>query len=122
MKVIQLDENREAITEEPTHNTNMDSTQDYLRNVIEDLVNETEATEDHKLTANNAEFLINTTAEFVRRNVTKFVQGSKEHGDNFLTEVDHIDESYKEVCDLLNYICAIRHNNRQNDVRYRCGN
>lgn len=65
------------------------------------------------------QFLVITTTEFVRDNIRKYLNGVKEHGPGFLTEVDHLNEAYKEVMDQLNYIKAAQYNKRIFDARYR---
>lgn len=66
----------------------------------------TQDIENYKLTDTNKTFLVDTLTEQVRAAINKYIIGSAEHGDDFLTEVDHLREATKEVTDLIFYLNA----------------
>ena len=89
-----------------------------IRNFIEDLVTQREKLHDHKLTGELHDFLINTLTTDLTDSIDKFINGSKEHGDDFLTAVHHIDELHKELIDARFYLAAIKYGTRRYDKRY----
>lgn len=60
-------------------------------------------TVEHELNHVEQEFLATTMEDFVHTAVEKYIRGSKEHGEGFLTEVDHVREIKAETIDLLFY-------------------
>jgi hypothetical protein len=89
-----------------------------LHTAIATAIATAEVEEGYSLPAETVGFLLDTYEEFVLRGITKFIRGAIEHGDNFLTDLDHIDEAYVETIDQLSYISAARYIKRLHDQRY----
>lgn len=74
-----------------------------LRIEILRLISHSQDNLEHELSPKEQEFVANTLEDFVIQAVSKYIAGSKEHGEGFLTEVDHVREIRAETIDLLFY-------------------
>lgn len=77
-----------------------------LHRVISSLVARQEISNDHELTRQEHEFLVETLASFVVDASNKFILGSKHHGDNFLLGVNHLQELRVEIIDSMFYLAG----------------
>ncbi len=89
-----------------------------IHKTIEDLVLARERTLDFKLSTTSFQFLVDTISTDVLSSVDKFINGAREHGDDWLTGVDHVEELTKEIIDLRFYNAAIKYKQRKYDKRY----
>lgn len=94
------------------------SPESQLMQIVADLIKQTELNYQHTLTIQNSTFLRETLHKSVLRRITKYIKGSIEHGDEFLTEVDHLQEAILEVEDLSFYLEAAVRTKLAFDMRY----
>lgn len=90
-----------------------------LAETINHLVKHKEEQLNHEISQENKRFLVETISEFVLRAVHKYINGSKEHGDDFLHNVDHLRECQNEVTDLIFYIGGALRKQHNFDNRFQ---
>lgn len=90
-----------------------------LEEMVTRVIHEKEIDQDHELTAENKAFLQCTVVNLITAAITKYITGSKEHGDDFLYSVDHIGEMAKEQIDSIFYTQAALRKLRNFDERYK---
>ena len=73
---------------------------------------------EHEISSEEKHFLLSTITDGVLLRVHKYVAGSKEHGDGFLTNVDHLSEIQKELADLDFYVAGTLRKQQDFDKRY----
>lgn len=98
------------------------SPESQLMQSIADLIKQTELNRQHTLTPKNVIFLRETLHKSVLRRITKYIKGSAEHGDEFLTEVDHLQEALLENDDQSFYLEAAINTKLAFDIRYNAEN
>lgn len=74
-----------------------------LSESLSELIIHKERELDHELSPANKKFLQETLTETCLIGISKYIRGSMEHGDNFLQEVDHLGELFKENIDSIFY-------------------
>lgn len=89
-----------------------------LRETIEELIRLQERDVGLKLSIESFDFLVSVCLNFVHGNISKFINGAAEHGDDFLTSVDHAGELQKEILDSANYLAALVIKMRKFDQRF----
>lgn len=71
--------------------------------LVEEIILQQEENEGYKLNLEEHTFVKRVLTDFIYRATRKYIQGSREHGDGFLTEVNHAKELDFEIVDLLFY-------------------
>lgn len=89
-----------------------------LHEAINALIKHKEEEFDHELPDEDKHFLLTTVADNALLRIHKYVAGNKEHGDGFLTDVDHIREAQKELADLDMYLAGALKKQLDFDKRY----
>mgnify|MGYP001320337684 CR=1 FL=1 len=98
----------------------MKQTTRKLQDIIEDLIHDKEKDLDMRpMSVENQQFLVKRTALFVTENIHKYLDGAKRHGDNFIEDVDHLQELSNEVLDFWNYLGGAIYKLRVHDQRYQ---